>query len=302
MSTTGGTTGVVKPLTPMTPITILSTQYVTGLNLAYASTTTFTVSIGACKDQSGLNDIVMGTDIYSYANQSTEYVTPLPVAVTVSTATSGAGGLDTGTLAASTLYSVYAIGDSRGFNNASVVFSATAPVAGVNTGGATPTSITLPTGPRLPAGYDMFRYIGSIATDGSSNIRPFTQTGSGLNRTMRYQVPTAPGSAATSGSATYASIGVLGTLTPAKQVDVILGVSMDSHTAGNILYLAPYGNVALASSGFQAKLSSSVTTAPQHDVLVSPQASNSGTYQVMYATTEASDAVTFLVIGYVDTL
>ena len=67
MSTTGGTTGVVTPLNPLTPVANLGNQYINGMRLTYLTTTTFSVGIGACRDASGLTDIVMGTSIYSYA-------------------------------------------------------------------------------------------------------------------------------------------------------------------------------------------------------------------------------------------
>lgn len=273
---------------PQAQVVNLGNLYVNGMALTYLTSTTLSVGAGQCRDSTDKVDIIMGGNQYSStSNPGGEQGVNNPItssaAVTIDAAINGAGGLDVGDLANSTRYYVYAIADSRGFNSGSAMLSAS-------------------TSPSMPLGYDCWRRVGQVATDGSAAIRAFFQTGAGLLRTMRYQVPVAPGSAATSGSATYASIGTLGALTPLAQVDVILGVSMDSNTAGNILYLAPYGNTALASSGFEAKLSSSVTTAPQHGVLVCPQASNSGTYQVLYATTEASDAVTFLVIGYVDQL
>ena len=257
-----------------------------GMNLTYLTASTFSVGAGQARDQSNTMDMLMGTSLVSGSGAGGTKVLANSTAVTVNTALRGAGGLDAGTIANSTLYSVFAIGDSRGFNAGSALISA----------------VAWNVSPNMPMGYDSWRYIGSVATDGAAALRPFTQVGGSLDRTMHYQVPVAPGTPATAGSVAYASVGVLGTLTPAKKVAVLYGVSMDANTAGNLLYLAGFGNVAIASGGFESKLSSSVTTAPQHAILSATQALNATVYQTVYATTEASDAVTFLVAGYVDQL
>ncbi|SFT11875.1 right-handed parallel beta-helix repeat-containing protein [Methylobacterium sp. yr668] len=71
---------------------------------------------------------------------------------------SGGGALDTGTLAASTWYHVYLIGNpATGATDVIVSTSATAPA--------------------LPSGYSLTRRIGAIRTDASSNVRAFKQLG-----------------------------------------------------------------------------------------------------------------------------
>ena len=77
---------------------------------------------------------------------------------TVSTGTSGAGGLDTGSLAAATWYHVYAI------------YNPTTP--------ATSILISLSsTSPTMPTGYTYKARIGTFYTDNSGNIRGFKQFG-----------------------------------------------------------------------------------------------------------------------------
>jgi hypothetical protein len=75
------------------------------------------------------------------------------------------GGLDTGSKANSTTYHVFGIGDGAG--TVDVLFSA---------------SLASPT---LPGGYTKKRRLGSIITDGSGNIRAFSQNGN------RFQLATA---------------------------------------------------------------------------------------------------------------
>jgi len=331
MSVTGGTTGVVQPLSPLTPVVNLTDLYLWGCYLNWVSTTSFSVSVGACRDSSGLTDILLGTSEYSYANQSNEIVTPLPVAVTVSLSATGAGGLDTGTLAASTQYYVYVVGDSKGFLNASVVFSTALPLAGVNTGGATPTAISLPTGPTMPTGqasngtihqYDCFRYIGSISTDASSHVRPFVQTGATRIRTVYFDPGTGPStkgvtipSSGTSGSTTYVNVGVLTTLMPQTASEAILNVKLTPNTAGNYIFLASptVDNGTTATVGSMAAFSASVVSTGFQDMVVRvpvnvPNSTQRAALTIgavntaLYATSEASDVVAFLLNGYVDRL
>ena len=73
---------------------------------------------------------------------------------TLNTATAGAGGLDTGSLAASTWYAVYAI---YGATGTSILFS------------------TSSTSPTLPSGYTYYGRIGWVLTDGSKNLIGFHQ-------------------------------------------------------------------------------------------------------------------------------
>jgi hypothetical protein len=73
---------------------------------------------------------------------------------------SGAGGLDTGAIAASTWYAILIISGSSG---TSVM--------------ATKTTAGVAIAPTMPAGYTYFRYLGSVLTDVSSHIVPFFQFG-----------------------------------------------------------------------------------------------------------------------------
>jgi hypothetical protein len=171
-----------------TPIVNARQYYINGLKLAYASTTTLTVSAGRCSNSTNVNDISVGLPLNVAATQTG--VLPVDAgtgAVTISTAASGVAGLDTGTIANDTFYAVYAIGDSYGNNAGSALISADL------------------SSPLLPSGYDMFFRIGYIKTDGSAHILAFRQDGCGLDRWMWYDAAIATG--VTNGSsATYASV------------------------------------------------------------------------------------------------
>lgn len=119
-------------------------NYLTGLGLTYASTTTFTVAAGIAADST--NAVMM----------------PLASALTKSTSAwavgSGNGGIDTGTIANTTWYHVWLIRRSD-TGVMDVLFS---------------TSATAPT---MPTNYDAKRRVGMVLTDGSAHFVQWVQDG-----------------------------------------------------------------------------------------------------------------------------
>ncbi len=175
-------------MTISTPIVNARQYYINGLKLAYVSATTMTVSAGSCSNSTNANDISVGLALNVAATQSGVLpVTAGTGAVTINTAITGAGGLDTGVMANSTFYAVYAIGDSFGVEPGSALISA---------------SLSAPT---LPSGYDMYFRIGYIKSSGAAAILAFRQDGCGLDRWMWYDAAIATGITAGS-SATYAAV------------------------------------------------------------------------------------------------
>lgn len=148
---------------------------------------------------------------------------------TINTASTGAGGLDTGTLAASTWYSVWRIAQPGGTKSWLISLSATAPT--------------------MPSGYTLKTRIGWIRTDGTANKYPlsFLQYG----RSVQYQISVGSNVTAmpqfaggTNGTfdlltPTWAQINVTGVVpSTASQISVHLGATSAS---GNSMCVAPNG-------------------------------------------------------------
>lgn len=135
------------------PIYGLPHLYISGLNISVASTTVLAIAPGQARDSNDNIDMPVGfPDLQNNVNPPVlfqNYQQPL----LVNSAIVGANGLDAGTLAASTQYAIYLIGDSRGYNI----------VAGL-------LSLTSNAFPLIPVGYDSFRLLGFIETDGSSHF------------------------------------------------------------------------------------------------------------------------------------
>lgn len=174
--------------TPQTPIVNAGNRYVNGLTLANFSTTVLAIAPGIARDLSNTNDIVMNS------------------AAHVSTLSVGLNALDTGTIAPNLYYAVYVIADSTSYHPTGFILS-------LNT-----------INPILPLGYDMYRRIGWIRTDGSSHILPFIATGNGISRKYTYLTPLA---VVTGGTATTFTAGTVNltslALVPSLQLYIPFG-------------------------------------------------------------------------------
>jgi hypothetical protein len=132
------------------PIYLLPFLYISGLNISVASTTVVAIAPGQARDSNDNIDMpVAFPNLEGNTLPATLFQNYMPP-IFINSAVNGANGLDSGTLLASQDYAIYLIGDSRGYK----------PVAGV-------LSLTSNAFPLLPLGYDSYRLIGFIETDGS---------------------------------------------------------------------------------------------------------------------------------------
>lgn len=173
------------------PVITLPTLNINGLIVSNDATTPNTkvnISAGTARDSNNMMDITLGS---TNANLEGSTVT---APLVVDTATVGANGIDTGTLAASKVYAVYVIADSRYYK----------PTAGL-------VSLSL-TAPQLPFGYDSFRLVGYAVTDSSVHFLKMYIAGTGNYRQFFYDSPQA--TAITAGAATTYTAITLTTLVP----------------------------------------------------------------------------------------
>lgn len=241
-----------------------------GMELAYATTTTLTVAAGTTP------------------NSTFENIITIDAPVTVSLAASGAGGIDAGTVAASTKYYVYAIGSSNNYGAEEGFLR-----AGDNDylGSAIlSTSLT----PSLPFGYDMYRYVGAIYTTAGSVIEPFVQYGSGQERTMMYV--TAISELAGGTSATYANIDVASSI-PRAGLRAILKVAVTPTAASNAVEILPFG--VTSTNGFVTVSGPVAAVAMTSTGEICAAGSNAGVATLQYKVTGSA---TISVQGYIDTL
>lgn len=196
--------------------------------------TSIVVAPGAARDINNALDMVVG--LANYAGN----VLPAPQAVgyqaglLVSSLVNGANGLDTGSIAASTQYAVYLIGDSRLLNPTAAMLSLTSNYPG----------------PIMPKGYDSYRLIGFWATDASkhfvySNVKPQNFAGA----IAYFNVPAI--SVLSSGNATTFTAMDLTTnsalpTTTLQNIVVTLLVVFTPSAVGDVVQFRPTGSSATA--------------------------------------------------------
>jgi hypothetical protein len=150
-----------------------------GLVAAWTSVSTVTIGIGACRDK---------TDTYTIR-------TTAPIVANIAVA--GAGGLDTGAEAANTFYSIFVIADSTGV---------LPPNSLLSTGGDNPTV--------LPPGYDIYRRVGYVRNNSTSDFREFATYGQGPERSIQYRDAMSTRQQLTGGAATVVTAINCGSLLP----------------------------------------------------------------------------------------
>lgn len=243
-----------------TPIVNARVAYVNGLALAYGTAATFTMAAGAASNSNDINDIV------------------LPALVTNTITSVGPNGVDIAAAVLSSFYAVYVIGDSSGYQPTASLISLSA------------------TAPRLPFGYDMFRRVGYILTDGSANLLKFWQYGNGSVKDMWYDTGIATPAITT--SATYVSQSLAAGIPPSMACEAFLKIDYTANSATNICTMAPYGSTASVGMivfGYGV-------AAAQQGMAVVPCALNSTAPSITHKETSSSDALVILVAGYRDNL
>lgn len=132
-------------------------KYANGLGLSNNSTTPNTkldVASGSILDSTGVYQLISSASI------------------TINAATTGLNALDTGTLAASTVYAVHLVAD---------------PVSSQTTGALISLSSTAPL---LPFGYSAFKLIGYVTTDSSAHfLKGYWSAGNSAQRTFTFDAP-----------------------------------------------------------------------------------------------------------------
>lgn len=250
-------------LTPNIPMVNLGNTYIQAMQLAWISNTSISVAAGQARDSTNVNDIVLGS------------------LATINAAVNGLNGLDTGALAASTFYAVYVISSSTLSNN-SAAGNYKAP------GALLSLSATAPT---LPNGYDMFRRVGYVLTDGSVHILAFRQTGSGLAREMWYDalISVLAGGAA----ATFAAVSLVTAVPAIGITKVSFNATITPTAAGDLAALRPTGSS--STNGYVIANGAVAGVAQKLTMLVPCSAAESVDYLV-------TGTLTLLVQNYQDNL
>jgi hypothetical protein len=244
--------------TPNTPIVNAGLLYVNGLGISKTAAKTLSMAAGAARNSNNTNDVI------------------LSAAVSINGATVGANGVDAAALVASSMYAVYVIGDSTQYNDTAGLLSLQTST------------------PYLPLGYDMYRRVGWILTDGSANILQFWQYGTNEQRMYYYDVGISELSGGS--STTFAAID-LATSVPPIATEVLFNYTFTPDGATEVAEFLPFGST--ATNGI-VQIGGGVAVA-QVGMVTVPCRLDSGVPKVLYKVA-SGDTLTVLTAGYKDFL
>lgn len=235
-------------------------HYANGLKISNDATTPNTkldVAIGTIMDSTGVYQIELDT------------------AVVINAATTGRNALDTGSLAASKVYTVFVIGDPVDANVTSCLLSLSA------------------TAPLMPFGYSVFAKIGYIVTDSSVHfLKGYWTAGNSTLRSFVYDAPQA--TAVTAGAATsYTAVALTALVPPIEDTPVSMAFAFTPGAASRTLKMTP-GN----GTGDAVTITGQVVS-----VIVSGNAEvfskvTSAVPEIDYKVSNAGDAVALNVAGF----
>jgi hypothetical protein len=256
--------------------------YTQGLQLSAASTTVMAVSPGAARDSTNSIDMVVGLQNYfGIDNPAVQFQNYQP-GLLINSTVNGVNGLDTGTIAASTQYAVYLIGDSRNYLNTAAVLS-----------------LTSNTAPTLPSGYDSYRLIGFWETDGSSHWVYATHKPQNIAGLLTYfnvpAISVLSGGNATTFTAIDLTTNSAIPTTTLPNVIVTLLVTFTPAAVGDIVQFRPTGSAATGNLPTITGVSAGIAQSQYIQVIAGVGSSKP---EIDYLVSSTSDAVSVLVIEW----
>lgn len=259
--------------------------YIEGLKLSATKPTAATiiaVSPGAARDSNNTIDMVVGLQNYFGIDNPEQLFSGYQPGLFVNSAVNGANGLDTGTIAASTQYAVYLIGDSRNYNNTAAVLS-----------------LTSNTAPLLPSGYDSYRLIGFWATDASSQFVYATNKPQNISGLLTYfnspALSVLSGGNATSFTAIDLTTNAAIPTTTLQNVIVTLLVTFTPAAAGDTVQFRPTGS---AATGGLPTITGTTAGIAQSQYIQVIAGVGSSKPEIDYKVTVSGDAVSVSVVEW----
>lgn len=259
--------------------------YIQGLQLSAATPTAATVvaiAPGAARDSNNAIDMVVGLQNYFGIDNPAQLFAGYQPGLFVNSAVNGANGLDTGTVAASTQYAFYLIGDSRNYNNAAGLMSLTSNAA-----------------PILPSGYDSYRLIGFWQTDGSSQFVYATHKPQNIAGLLTYfnspAVSVLSGGTATSFTAIDLTANSAIPTTTLPNVIVTLLVTYTPAAVGDTVQFRPTGSTATANLPTITGTTAGIAQSQYIQVIAGVGSSKP---EIDYKVTSGSDSVSVSVVEW----
>jgi hypothetical protein len=268
---------MANPQIQSDPIYSLPHLYVSGLTVSVpvlvgggATSTLLAIAPGQARDMNDNIDMPVG-----FPNlQGNTFPAPL----FINSAVNGVNGLDQGTLAASSIYLVWLIGDSRGYNQ----------VAGL-------VSLASNAQPLLPLGYDSMRLLASVQTTAGSvfNVDTVLSYADAIVHYLQPNISVLAGGNATTFTAINMSTAIPNT---AENGIALLTVNFTPAAAGDTAQFRWTGSTATTGLVTVTGVSAGV---PQQNLIQVVYDVVGGNAEIDYKVSSASDSLSVLVNGYI---
>jgi hypothetical protein len=262
------------------PIYSIPHLYVSGLNISVASTTVIAVAPGAARDMNNNIDMeVSFPNLQGNIVPATLNLNYLPP-IFINSAVNGANGLDQGTLAASSNYLIWLIGDSRGYNNTAAVLSLYSNAF-----------------PLLPKGYDSYILLGFVSTDSSTHFTAASVLNYKNSRAFYLQPEVSVLSAGN--ATTFTGIDLNSAIALGTDTGVIayLDVKFTPAATGDVVQIRPTGS-GTGTTNVVTIVGIAAGIPQQQFQQVLCGVNGSSHTSIDYLVSTSSDAVTILVSGY----
>lgn len=287
------TASTFSPQIQSDPIYSLPFLYISGLNISVASTTVLALAPGQARDSNDNIDMPVSFPTYEGDPFGSNLVSQQGIVppilfqnyqqpLFINSAVNGANGLDQGSLIATMDYAVYLIGDSSQRN----------PVAGL-------ISLTSNSAPLLPLGYDSFRLLGFVQTDGSAHFVASSTNPINMRNARAYYLQPATSVLSGGNATSFTAIDLSGPIptTTARDVIAYLLVQFTPAAAGDTVQFRPT-NEGTPQTANLVTITGQVANVAQTQYIQVICGVASSKPEIDYAVSSGSDSVNVSVAGY----
>lgn len=259
------------------PIFLVPHLYISGMNISVASSTVLAIAPGQARDQNNVIDMPVGFSNLQGSRVPPQMVENYLQPLFINSAIVGAGGIDQGTLAASSSYNIWLIGDSRGYK----------PVSGM-------VSLFSNAYPLMPSGYDSMRLIGFVTTSAGTAFEAANVKNAAFSRAFYI-----PGTSEISGgnATSFTAVDLASSIptTTAPFVIAYFLVTFIPSAASSTVQFRPTGSSATTRL---PTISAIEATVPQQQYIQLMTAVSGGQPSIDYKVSASADSVTAICVGY----
>jgi len=263
------------------PVYALPFLYISGLDISIAGAHSIAVAAGQCRDSNDIIDMPVGfQNLQGLTLPVTQYLNYRP-GLFIDATSNGLNGLDQGSLAASSQYAVYLIGDSSGYQPVGAILC-----------------LASNAGPLMPMGYDSYRLLGFVGTNSSSQFSYASQRPQWMSKAQVYGLSPAVSVLSSGSSTSFASLSLNSAVPTAALENVVVTLLVTYTPASSSSFCSFRQTGSSATSYLPTVNASSAGVAQQQYLQVVAGVNGSSQCSIDYKVSNASDSLSLSVVSY----